>query len=512
MAVIRMPRIGQTTFSEFWLCVQEVLDAMNTAAEERRHGGVVAYLSEVVSSPELFDRCKALFDSKVEAGTFNSEAKVPSIAWFKYQFWPSNEHVRSALLHTGRFPLRLQLQVRNSRKEHGHAYYCAKQKSLAKEFAIKYRDHACAIQPDDKQNLNIGEPGTAAAVLAKQKPTMGPVTPATAVGHLSGQQNQEANSRAIDHDAGSVKMRIIPTVHLVQDIPTDRDESMCRGQVYITLKNSIFEPSEANKAMLEIEKSLKLNGGSLKSIVWEHADGGGEHHTGHPSVIVATINFWLRNNDKVDRIVKTRGAPYHSYLHEVEKVMSILNLGLYNVALERPRIDQSKFPGLEARFQSSKNMAELRAYGLRFPALANGLRDALKPVNELLYQRFERLQLKGVPFLRGETVTAGEADTFFDAIKPLLSAAAAEHQGSSVATSSARTWRAHESRSSSTRTPRWTHTKLRLTRSAGAKPCSLCARRMTASSPRTKWLSCLSHSSANLAALHQRCLSMSSST
>ena len=63
--------------------------------------------------------------------------------------------------------------------------------------------------------------------------------------------------------------------------------------------------------------------------------------------------------------------------------MSILNLGLYNVALERPRIDQSKFPGLEARFQSSKNMAELRAYGLRFPALANGLRDALKPVNEL---------------------------------------------------------------------------------------------------------------------------------
>lgn len=361
-AITMRGHIGQTTFSEFWLCVEEVLDAMNTAAEERRHGGVVAYLSEVISSRELFDRCKVLLDTKVEAGTVNPDAKVPSIAWFKYQFWPSNEHVRSALLHTGRFPLRLQLQVRNLRKEHGHAYYCAKQKSLAKEFVIKYRDYACAIQPDDKQNLNIGEPGTAASVLAKQKPTMGTVNPATAEGNLSGQQNQTAISRAIDHDAGSVKMRIIPTVHLVQDIPTNRDETMCRGQVYITLKNSIFEPSEANKAMLEIEKSLKFKG-SLKSIVWEHADGGGEHHTGHPSVIVATINFWLRNNDQVDRIVKTRGAPYHSYLHEVEKVMSILNIGLYNVAIERPRIDQSKFPGMEARFQSCKNMAELRSYG-----------------------------------------------------------------------------------------------------------------------------------------------------
>ena len=120
-------------------------------------------------------------------------------------------------------------------------------------------------------------------------------------------------------------MRIIQTVHLSQEVPKQRGESWCRGQVSIILKNSIYESSEPNTAMAEIEKTLRRLG-KLKPVIWEHADGGGEHHTGHPSLIVATVNFWLRNRDNVDRFVKTRGCPYHSYLHEVEKIMSILNL------------------------------------------------------------------------------------------------------------------------------------------------------------------------------------------
>ena len=55
---------GKTAFSEFWDCVQEELDDMNTAAEERRHGGVVAYLSELISQRELFDRCVTRFEHK----------------------------------------------------------------------------------------------------------------------------------------------------------------------------------------------------------------------------------------------------------------------------------------------------------------------------------------------------------------------------------------------------------------------------------------------------------------
>ena len=419
--IVRAARTGSTSFGEFWQCVQEELDSMNTAADERRHGGVVAWLSEVVSHEELFERCLARFEAKKgPPPSIDLNAKVPSISWFKYQFWPSNEHVRSAFRHIGRFPLRLQLQVRNLRKEHAHAYYCAKQKSLVEDWIIKYRDSSAALQPDDKQNLNLGEPGTAASLLSKQKSTMGRIDPADQQRNISGQQNTKANSRAIDHDAGSVKMRIVPTVHLYQDIPKHRDESWCRGQVSIILKESIFEASEANKAMAEIEKTVKRMGG-FKPNLWEHADGGGKHHTNHPSVIVATINLWLRNNSAMDRLIKTRGCPYHSYLHEVEKIMSIINLALYNLAMERPVISQASAPGMENRFRSCKNMAELRAFGLRFPQMVTGLHEAINPLFDLLHERFNRLKLKGQLFQRGEGVTAAEADSFFDSIKQFLS-------------------------------------------------------------------------------------------
>ena len=74
------------------------------------------------------------------------------------------------------------------RKAHEHAYYCAKQKKLTADLMIKYRDYDAAIQPDDKQALNVGEPGTAASVLAKQRSTPRAIDP-TRLERSSGQQN-----------------------------------------------------------------------------------------------------------------------------------------------------------------------------------------------------------------------------------------------------------------------------------------------------------------------------------
>ena len=155
--------------------------------------------------------------------------------------------------------------------------------------------------------------------------------------------------------------------------------------------------------MAEILKSLERMG-PLKPNLWEHADGGGEHHTAHPSVIVAALNFWIATRDRLDRLIKTRGCPYLSYIHEVEKIMCILNLALYNVAMKRPRISQDEFPGMEHRFRSCKGYTELRAYGARYPQMVTGLHKAVEPMLDLLSQRFERLKLKGVPFLRGVQV------------------------------------------------------------------------------------------------------------
>lgn len=397
---------GKTCFEEFWRCVTEELDAMTVAADDRRHSGVVAYLSEVVSHATLFARAQARFDSKVASGEIAAGTKVPSQKWFAFQFWPTNEHVRTALQYSGRFPLKLQLQVRNLRKDHAHLYYCAKQKKLVEEWIFKYREYSSAGQPDDKANGTIGEPGTATTFLSRQRCALS-----------STNCSAQDGMRAMDHDAGSSKIRLIPSVFLKQEIPETLDGSWLRGQVFVTLKNNVFEASEANKSLAEIEKCLY----DCNPNVWLHSDGGGEHHVGHPSVIAAAICMFRRLHHRMDRLIKTRGCPYHSYLHEVERVMSILNLGLYGVALERPLIDQQKYPGMEHLFTTSKSVSDLRAAGKRFPQLMHGLEAALQPVNDLLYNRFEQLQLKGVPFSRGEKASREEADAFFDCIKVVSS-------------------------------------------------------------------------------------------
>lgn len=86
-----------------------------------------------------------------------------------------------------------------------------------------------------------------------------------------------------------------------------------------------------------------------------------------PVSLLLRFHFSVTMHGRVDRLIKTRGAPYHSYLHEVERVMSILNLALYGVALERPMISHDSYPGMEERFLSCKTTSDLRATGKRYP-------------------------------------------------------------------------------------------------------------------------------------------------
>lgn len=76
-------RMGSTCFHEFWDCVHEELDSMTLAADERRHGGVVAYLSEVVTQKKLYELSSIRFHAKVAAGQLvEADAKMPSLRWF----------------------------------------------------------------------------------------------------------------------------------------------------------------------------------------------------------------------------------------------------------------------------------------------------------------------------------------------------------------------------------------------------------------------------------------------
>ena len=108
-------------------------------------------------------------------------------------------------MYTGRLQLKVQLQVRNLRKKHAHSYYCEKQRKNVKAWAFKFASFLLAIGGDDKATCNIGEPGTAVSVLPKQRKT---------VGSIHG--NEIA---AMDHEAGHVKVKMVPTV-LLREVGT----------------------------------------------------------------------------------------------------------------------------------------------------------------------------------------------------------------------------------------------------------------------------------------------------
>jgi hypothetical protein len=187
--------------------------------------------------------------------------------------------------------------------------------------------------------------------------------------------------------------------------------------VKIILKNSIFEGSNAFMAVAEL---LAIYAVELleKPIFIFHTDGGGEHNLPFPSVQAAIAAFTLKAN--VDRAVFTNSAPYQSFGNEPERIMSILNLALYGVAVERPPIDEERFPGEESRFRRTKTIAELRSAAAAFPKLKEGVHDAMLPLFELFYQRFEKLSLKDVPFERGEHTSDSDVDDLFSAVRELL--------------------------------------------------------------------------------------------
>ena len=147
----------------------------------------------------------------------------------------------------------------------------------------------------------------------------------------------------MDHDAGHIKVRFVPTVIQHVNEPASADASWYNGNVKIILKNSVFQASNAFGALLELERNCRSEL-RRKPIMVLHSDGGGEHNLSFPSVQAAWVAFWMRQTTYLDRIVATNSCPNRSFLNSVERIMPIINLVLYGVSLERPIIPND-FPG-----------------------------------------------------------------------------------------------------------------------------------------------------------------------
>jgi len=137
-------------------------------------------------------------------------------------------------------------------------------------------------------------------------------------------------------------------------------------------------------------------------------DGGTDQRNTLESVKCATLCLFKELN--LDMIILARCSPGHSYINPAERVMSILNLGLQNVSLQRKPCDAE----FETQLKRCGSMADLRKLEKKKPDLKQKevWLDSVEPVQSFIRNRFLRLSLKDKPFLAMDPVSELEIDIF----------------------------------------------------------------------------------------------------
>ena len=348
------------TFTEFFKELAIQVEQI-TAVDDRRHG--IAHMSEFLSIRDLIDRVK----SKLPEGT-----PIPSESTVIHSFAPPNMYDKTAQYYTGKINLKHAVQRRQLRSYHTDAHYCSALYKYLRERAIKDRDQTVFVSCDDKAKVDFGEPGATISSGVRGKKSIVPTT--TTLG-------------ALDHDVNQ-KGNIIPSVFLIGDIPEDVSGSFYRGKVHVTLKENVFQPSDSYRATVELMKVLDQENvdWTVMRQLFLMTDGGPEHRVNFESVKVPLIMMFKKLN--LDLLVAIRTAPGQSYLNIVERLMSIMNIGLQNLALERPETPS------DDTIKLCKTLEDLRS--------KTGIKqDWQKSVSELiavLEDRIKRLQLKDIPF------------------------------------------------------------------------------------------------------------------
>ena len=254
------------------------------------------------------------------------------------------------------------------------------------------REYCAFVCLDDKHKLKVGEPGSPVAAAER--------------GRRVAVCSNEFFTIA-DHDF--TKFGLVPSVVLMSDIPDDITGSWYRGQVFVLLKDTVFEPSSPFRHACELQHILQSVSFS-KPVLFLYSDGGPDHRLTYVSVQLSLICLFLKMN--LDFLCAGRTAPYHSWRNPVERIMSILNLGLQCVGLAREKMPDE----YEREVAKCNNLTELRRIAEGKQQLVDAVKDSLSPVKVLLCKVFSRLQLKEKPIRTYISATPQEISEFWTAI------------------------------------------------------------------------------------------------
>lgn len=140
---------------------------------------------------------------------------------------------------------------------------------------------------------------------------------------------------AADHDFNCDS--ITPSVKLLVTPPTTDDAktpaSYYDGKVYVSLKDATLQASNPLRHAAETLAAIKHAGHEGVKVLVIKTDGGPDRNNKRIAVQLAFLALALEMD--LDCCVLVRTTPGQSYVNPVERVMSVLNLGLYGVALER---------------------------------------------------------------------------------------------------------------------------------------------------------------------------------
>ena len=364
---------GRDCFKVFW----EKCSSECTSVQERRHDFVV-YMAKAISIRDLIQEVTKLCPE----GT-----PIPSISWVQLNFCPRNPRASSSARYTSHLEAKHVIQKRQFRKSHPDAHYCASLFRYMREYAIKYRDISCFVCIDDKHSIKVGEPGFPIAAAERGRQVIVSSHATFAVG---------------DHDFA--KFKLTPSVILLVNIPEFIDMSFYMGKVFVGFKETVYEPSSPIRHATELYKCLvtRMEG---RHILFIYSDGRPDHRLTYLSVQLSLVALFL--NLDLDVLIAGRTAPSHSWANPVERIMSIVNLGIQCIGIMRS-------PGsneFESCVTKCNSLKDLREACMPFK---EDITNSLREPKDLLSSIMVRLELKGEKFRVFESATEREIEDFWE--------------------------------------------------------------------------------------------------
>ena len=209
---------------------------------------------------------------------------------------------------------------------------------------------------------------------------------------------------ALDHDIH--KSPLTPNVALRCNIPASTDKSFVRGYNYYTVSDSIFQSSSPFRhgvILCKIIKELE----HVPPILMKYTDVGTDQRNTLVSFNVASI--YLFKELDLDFMIAVRRGPGHSCMNPVDRIMSILNLGLQNVATERAPCDDES---IEKKVKKCNSMTELQELDEKVFGVEEAWLNSVDKAKRIISERFSWMSLKEVPLTEFGCVSDYEIEHF----------------------------------------------------------------------------------------------------